>query len=185
MTLPRLPLLWVLAGGLVSACSQATPPASTHAVAAAVTRAPAATQDDSSAPIVAERPPAALPMITVHKSPTCDCCSRWVTHLKDAGFPVTVVNTPDLNPIKVAVGVPAGMGSCHTAQVDGYFIEGHVPAQDIQRLLTERPAARGLAVPGMPVGSPGMEVPSGQVQPYAVHLVGPDGRTTEFSHHGH
>ena len=96
-----------------------------------------------------------------------------------------VVENDDLGPIKAQVGVPPGRGSCHTAQVDGYFVEGHVPADDIVRLLTERPDARGLALPGMPMGSPGMEVPSGEIQPYTVELVANDGRTTPFSHHGH
>ena len=90
----------------------------------------------------------------------------------------------DLGAIKERVGIPYGMGSCHTAEVDGYFVEGHVPAEDIKRLLHERPDAKGLVVPGMPAGSPGMEVPSGQVDRYEVILVGKDGKTSVFATHG-
>jgi hypothetical protein len=122
--------------------------------------------------------------ITVHKSATCGCCKVWAQHLRNAGFTVEVQNTDNLNPIKQRVGVPAGMGSCHTAEVGGYFIEGHVPIEDIERLLRERPDAKGLTVPGMPAGSPGMEVPSGEIQPYEVLLVGRDGGTSVFAHHG-
>ena len=89
----------------------------------------------------------------------------------------------DMAAVKQAAGVPPALVSCHTARVDGYFIEGHVPAGDITRLLRERPRARGLAVPGMPLGSPGMEHPDGIVQPYAVHLVPADGRDRIFSRH--
>ena len=89
-----------------------------------------------------------------------------------------------MGPIKQRVGVPYAKGSCHTAEVGGYFIEGHVPATDVQRLLAERPDARGLAVPGMPAGSPGMELPDGTVHPYTVELVHRDGSTTGYARHG-
>lgn len=102
-------------------------------------------------------PPTAIPLVTVYKSPTCSCCQLWVEHLQASGFRVQVEERDNVMPIKQELGVPAGMGSCHTAQIDGYVIEGHVPAADIQRLLQDRPKALGLAVPGMPVGSPGME----------------------------
>jgi hypothetical protein len=125
-----------------------------------------------------------LPGVTVHKSATCDCCQLWVDRLGGAGFTVEVRNEDNLNDVKQRVGIPYGMGSCHTAEVAGYFVEGHVPIEDVQRLLRERPDAKGLTVPGMPAGSPGMEVPSGQVQPYEVLLVGRDGSTTVFSRHG-
>lgn len=125
-----------------------------------------------------------LAQVVVHKSPTCGCCEDWVEHMRDAGFAVEVRNHDDLTPVKEAAGVPYGLGSCHTAEVEGYFVEGHVPAADVQRLLAERPEARGLTVPGMPLGSPGMEVPSGEVQPYDVLLVTPDGETQVFAHHG-
>lgn len=126
----------------------------------------------------------ALPLVKVTKNPSCGCCKIWVERLRDAGFQVEVNDVDNLNSVKQRVGLPYGMGSCHTAEVDGYFVEGHVPVEDIKRLLRERPQARGLAVPGMPVGSPGMEVPSGQVQPYDVMLVCRDGSATVYSHHG-
>ena len=125
-----------------------------------------------------------LPGVTVHKSATCGCCKVWVDRLRGAGFQVEVRDVDNLNPVKQRVGIPYGMGSCHTAEVGGYFVEGHVPIEDIKRLLRERPDARGLTVPGMPVGSPGMESPSGEVQPYEVVLVGRDGSTSVFSRQG-
>jgi hypothetical protein len=125
-----------------------------------------------------------LPGVTVHKSATCGCCQLWVDRLRGGGFTVEVRNEDNLNEVKQRVGIPYGMGSCHTAEVAGYFVEGHVPIEDVQRLLRERPDAKGITVPGMPAGSPGMEVPSGQIQPYDVLLVGRDGSTTVFSHHG-
>lgn len=97
--------------------------------------------------------------ITVYKSPTCGCCKNWVAHLEDNGFKVIAHDSRDMDSIKREHGVPASMASCHTALVDGYIIEGHVPASAIRRLLKEKPAVAGLAVPGMPMGSPGMEGP--------------------------
>ncbi len=125
-----------------------------------------------------------LPMMIVNKSPSCGCCGSWVEHMERAGFKVQTNDTDDMGPIKERVGVPYGKGSCHTAEVGGYFIEGHVPAEDIKRLLAERPDAKGLVVPGMPAGSPGMELPDGRVQPYVVELVANDGTTSEFARHG-
>lgn len=101
--------------------------------------------------------------MTVYKSPTCICCSAWVDHVRQAGFPLTVVDTSNLAPIKARYGILPGQGACHTAMVGGYVLEGHVPAANIRRLLTERPRITGLAVPGMPVGSPGMEGPMPQL----------------------
>ena len=124
-----------------------------------------------------------LTKVVVYKSQLCGCCESWVEHMRKAGFEVEVVNTDDLDAIKTRVGVPAGMGSCHTAEVDGYFIEGHVPASDVSRLLVERPDVRGLAVPGMVVGSPGMEQ-GDAVEPYDVVAVAKDGSTSVFAHHG-
>ena len=133
----------------------------------------------------AEEPtPAKLPSVTVYKSPTCGCCMKWVEHMRKAGFEVAVNDLDNVHPVKMRVGVPPGKGSCHTAEVDGYFLEGHVPASDVKRLLGERPAAKGLAVPGMPIGSPGMEVPDGRTQAYDVELVAKDGSTSRFSRHG-
>lgn len=126
----------------------------------------------------------ALPLLTVHKSPSCGCCVHWIGHMREAGFQVEVNDTHDLRPVKERVGIPYGKGSCHTAEVGGYFVEGHVPAADVKRLLAEKTDARGLAVPGMPAGSPGMEMPDGRVQPYAVELIGVDGSSSEYSRHG-
>ena len=124
-----------------------------------------------------------LPVALVHKSPTCGCCGLWVDHLKEAGFQVEVRNSEDVMPVKQRLGVPYGKGSCHTAEIAGYFIEGHVPAEDIKRLLAEKPDAKGLVLPGMPMGSPGMEGPEGTARPYTVELVGRDGTTSSFSQH--
>jgi hypothetical protein len=97
--------------------------------------------------------------MVVYKSPTCGCCAAWVDHIEANGFRVEVRDTANLAPIKARHGVPGKLESCHTALVDGYVVEGHVPADLIVRMLRERPDAAGLAVPGMPMGSPGMEGP--------------------------
>lgn len=125
----------------------------------------------------------ARPLMTVHKTPACGCCSVWVEHMRDAGFRVETVDVDDLGPVKAEFGIPYGKGSCHTAQVGDYFVEGHVPAGDIQRLLAERPRARGLVLPGMPLGSPGMEMPDGRRQAFTVELVNDDGGFTVWAHH--
>lgn len=105
-------------------------------------------------------PAAADPaQVHVYKSPTCGCCSKWMDHLRSNGFSVRATDVPDVRPIKLENGVPGRLASCHTAFVGGYIVEGHVPAQDLRRLLRERPGVAGLAVPGMPIGSPGMEGP--------------------------
>jgi hypothetical protein len=101
---------------------------------------------------------AASTRITVHKTPWCGCCTGWSAHLRAAGYDVTEIKHDDLAPVKTRLGVPASLESCHTAEVDGYAIEGHVPVADITRLLADRPTGLGLAVPGMPMGSPGMEM---------------------------
>jgi len=97
--------------------------------------------------------------IQVYKTPTCGCCSKWIDHLREAGFEVEATDLPDLTAFKAMNGVPNDLTSCHTAVVGGYLIEGHVPASDITKLLKERPKIAGLTVPGMPMGSPGMEHP--------------------------
>jgi hypothetical protein len=117
---------------------------------------------------------AAEPVVTVHRDPNCGCCSGWVQHLQKAGFPTKVLDANDLDAIKTRLGVPDDLAACHTAEVSGYVIEGHVPAIALKRLLAEKPDATGLAVPGMPVGSPGME--GGTVEQYDVVLFGPSGR---------
>lgn len=121
-----------------------------------------------------------LPKVDVHKSPSCGCCGAWAEHMRQNGFEVATHNVDNLGPIKERVGIPHGMGSCHTAEVGGYFIEGHVPAAEIKRLLAETPKAKGLTVPRMPIGSPGMESGS-RVDPYEVHLVHEDGTTSVYA----
>ena len=125
-----------------------------------------------------------FPAMRVTKSPTCGCCGAWVEHARHAGFEVEVHDVENPYPIKERLGVPVGKGSCHTAEIGGYFIEGHVPLDDVKRLLAERPAAKGLVVAGMPAGSPGMESPDGRTQPFNVELVAQDGTTTVFARHG-
>ena len=122
-------------------------------------------------------------VIEVYKTPTCGCCSLWVEHLKANGFTTRVTDMNDLSPVKARHGVPGQLQSCHTAVVDGYVIEGHVPAADIQRMLKTRPAVTGLAVPGMPAGSPGMEA-GGRIDPYNVVSFQKDGRTAVFASYG-
>lgn len=120
------------------------------------------------------------PQLVVYKNASCGCCKGWIEHMHEHGFATTVHDVDNMNPIKERVGVPHGMGSCHTAEIGGYFLEGHVPAEQVTRLLEEKPKAKGLTVPGMPVGSPGME--RGDLkQPYEVHLVRPDGTTSVFA----
>jgi hypothetical protein len=117
----------------------------------------------------------------VYKSPTCGCCNGWIDHLREAGYTVEAVDIPgyqDLQDRKRAEGVPGDLGSCHTATIEGYTIEGHVPAESIERLLRERPDIKGLAVPGMPIGSPGMPGPN--PQPYDVIAFTEDGQTSVF-----
>jgi len=124
-----------------------------------------------------------LPPVVAYKSPTCGCCELWVEHMRAAGFHVEVKDTQDMGAIKAEAGVPVGKGSCHTAQVGNYYVEGHVPAADVKRLLAEKPDARGLIVPGMVPGSPGMEQGSVR-QAYGVLLLAKDGSTSVFAHHG-
>ncbi|MDG2332655.1 MAG: DUF411 domain-containing protein [Myxococcota bacterium] len=121
------------------------------------------------------------PSAMVYKSPTCGCCTAWIEHLEENGFEVSSKDIPDVGPVKRMNGVPAGMSSCHTAIIGGYFVEGHVPAEDIERLLRERPEIAGLAVPRMPIGSPGMEGPN--PEPYSVFAIKEDGSTAIFSTH--
>lgn len=118
--------------------------------------------------------------ITVWKSPSCGCCSQWVTYMREQGFAVTVHDLSDVNPVKLQHRIPESLWSCHTAVVDGYVIEGHVPAPDIERLLREHPKVAGLSVPGMVTGSPGME--GGRAQAYDVVSFG-EGKTQVFAHH--
>lgn len=117
----------------------------------------------------------------VFKSQYCGCCSEWVEHLQKHGFTVATRNVDDVPAARKKLGMPDKLGSCHTARIGSYVVEGHVPAADIQRLLKEKPKALGLAVPGMPQGSPGMESP--RPVPYQTLLVQPDGGTSVFAQH--
>lgn len=115
------------------------------------------------------------PVIDVYKTPTCGCCQDWVTHLEQNGFKVIVHEVPSTKPYRNRFGVPAELASCHTGFVDGYAVEGHVPAAEIKRMLKERPKALGLSVPGMPIGSPGMEVEGTRRDAFNVVLFGDNG----------
>lgn len=165
-----------------SGCNFTASTGASAASARAAAQAPAPASPINAAASSADA--ALLPEVLVHKTPTCGCCGAWVEHLREAGFRVQVQDHDDLGPTKQRLGVPYGKGSCHTAEVGGYMVEGHVPADDIKRLLAEKPAARGLVLPGMPIGSPGMESPDGFVQPYTVELVERDGGTRAFASHG-
>lgn len=128
-------------------------------------------------------PALAVPLqktVEVYKNRSCGCCGSWVTHLKSAGFAVTVKEVPDTGVVRKRLGLPDANGSCHTAVVDGYALEGHVPAAQIRRLLASRPDAIGLAVPGMPASSPGMDMP-GANDRYDVLLVDRRGGSTVFA----
>jgi hypothetical protein len=116
------------------------------------------------------------PKMVVTKDPTCGCCTAWVDHVRSAGFNVEVREAPEMNRVKVRLGVPQDLASCHTAEIGGYVIEGHVPADMIKRLLTEKPQAKGLAVPGMPSGSPGMEMEGMEPDTFEVVLFGAFGQ---------
>jgi hypothetical protein len=130
------------------------------------------------ATLVANRVSATVPLVEVYKSPTCGCCGKWAEHLRNDGFVVNVHAIPDIDTFRVRAGVPARLASCHTALVGGYVVEGHVPAADIRKLLTEQPKALGLAVPGMPAISPGMDAPHGPG--YEVLLFQADGATQVY-----
>jgi hypothetical protein len=119
--------------------------------------------------------------VMVYKSPTCGCCGKWIEHLEAHGFEVDAENTSGMDAIKDGNSIPRRMRSCHTAFVEGYVIEGHVPAEDVKRLLLERPQVAGLAVPDMPIGSPGMEGP--KPEPYDVLSFGGGKGTAVFSSH--
>jgi len=135
----------------------------------------------SVAGLIARAGAADKPGVTVFKSPTCGCCIKWVELVRAGGFPVTARDHDDLTPIKQAHGVPTELQSCHTALVEGYVVEGHVPVDLIDRLLRERPGIAGLAVPGMPIGSPGMEVPGRPAERYQVMSFDRTGRTSVYA----
>ena len=122
--------------------------------------------------------------ITVYKDPYCGCCTAWAEHLTASGFKVTVEDRDDMAAIKTEHGVPDDLASCHTGVIEGYTIEGHVPAEDIKRLVAKRTAGLGLAVPGMPINSPGMEVAGEPNERYTVWLFQKDGKRASFAEHG-
>jgi hypothetical protein len=124
---------------------------------------------------------AATPVVEVYKSESCGCCAEWVKHLQANGFTVKAQNVANPSDYREKFGIPQDLGSCHTGLVNGYALEGHVPASDIKRLLAEKPNAKGLAVPAMPLGSPGMEGP--RKDPYDVLLVQGNGRYTVYKHY--
>ena len=126
---------------------------------------------------------ATKPKITVYKTASCGCCKDWIAHLEQQGFDVIAQDVPGTGPYRERYGVPRALASCHTAVIDGYAIEGHVPADDIQRLISEKPKARGLSVPGMPVGSPGMEVRGERRDAFDVVLFDDDGRREVYRHY--
>jgi hypothetical protein len=152
------------------------------------------------APFVADVPEAqrvhegereAIPMdfdgpvpMTVYAAPTCGCCGLWAEQMKEFGFEIEEIHRSDMGEVKRALGVAPQLSSCHTAVVNDYVIEGHVPGEDLRRFLAEAPPVRGLTVPGMPLGSPGMEMPSGEVDRYQVLTFTADGRVEVFAEHG-
>jgi hypothetical protein len=136
------------------------------------------------APVSAQRKPptGAKPQLTVYKSPTCGCCAKWVDYMQANGFTAAVTNLPDVTAVKIKHGVPRQLASCHTTLVGGYVIEGHVPVEDVRRLLKDKPAnVIGLAAPGMPAGSPGMDVPNSP--PYDVVAFDRNGGTKIYATH--
>jgi len=121
------------------------------------------------------------PLVKVYKSSTCSCCNKWVEHMRTAGFKVEATNVADVGIYKLEYGVPRALGSCHTAIVDGYIVEGHVPADDVKKMLRQKPEIKGITAPGMPMGSPGMEGPNAVT--YDVIAFDADGNTSVFATH--
>jgi len=137
-------------------------------------------QPAKAAPKASAKPVAPIKDIVVYKDPSCGCCGDWVKHMRANGFTVTVHDTTDMDTVKLSMGVPAALASCHTGRIGKYSIEGHVPADLITRLMAEQPVARGLAVPGMPNGSPGMEQ-GGKKDKYDVLLFDAAGKTRVYA----
>jgi hypothetical protein len=154
-------LLMISALGLIAACADANG---------------ANSGTDAAAMTTAEQ---ALPAVLVYKTATCGCCNGWVEHMREAGYTVDARDVRDLMTVKRDAGVPVQMSSCHTSLVDGYVVEGHVPAEQIARLLAERPEIVGIAAPGMPMGSPGMEGPT--AQPYQIYSFDANGNADVFA----
>lgn len=168
VSLFRISAAALLAAAL-AACAPAAPvPAGTTLAAASSAPAP---RGDATA----------LPSITVHRDAYCGCCHAWVEHLRAEGFQVEDRVEEDMSPVKQRLGIMPEHASCHTAEIAGYVVEGHVPAADIRRLLRERPDIRGLTLPGMPLGSPGMEVEGMAPEPYTVLAIGRDGQAAAYA----
>ncbi|WP_200948825.1 DUF411 domain-containing protein [Pseudoxanthomonas sp. Root630] len=168
--LPHLAAL--LLATTLAACTQAVPTPMDSAPAA--TPAPAAQRKASEVQ---------TPKITVHRDAYCGCCHLWVEHLRKEGFDVEDHVEEAMSPVKERLGILPAHASCHTAEIGGYVIEGHVPASDIHRLLREKPALRGLVLPGMPMGSPGMEVEGVDAPSYTVLALHRDGSTAPYAEH--
>lgn len=132
-----------------------------------------------SAALLSQGARAGMPDIEVFKSAYCGCCSKWTEHLRESGFTVTEISTENVPAVRTQLGMPERYGSCHTAKVGHYVIEGHVPANDIKKMLRESPKAIGLAAPGMPQASPGMDIPN--AEPFDVLLIDANGRDSVFS----
>ena len=199
MTLRRnrgLTILPVALVALVAACGSSSDSAAEHhaqqrveaaqfeaRIAAVKDSNSGESQPDSSAGAAVGQDEVGRLTMTVYKTPTCGCCSGWVDHARLQGFRVVTRDLHDVAPIKKRNGVPEALWSCHTAIIGDYVIEGHVPAADIRRLLAERPEVVGLAVPGMPIGSPGMELPGVAAEPYEVLSFDASGNIRTFAKH--
>jgi hypothetical protein len=133
----------------------------------------------SSASLGQQPKPKPIPM-SVYKSPACGCCSLWVDYMRKNGFDAKVQDVDNIGALKLKLGVREEFSSCHTTEVGGYIVEGHVPVEVVQRMLKERPKIAGIAVAGMPAGSPGMEVPGGRKEPFNVLAFTSDGKTTVY-----
>jgi hypothetical protein len=168
---------------VLTGCTESPPTDTPAPQAESATARPVPAPQRDGAPLTAESGGAAEsgPLVVVHLSPYCGCCMDWVDHIEAAGFATRVHLANDVNGVRRLLGVPDQLASCHTATVDGYLVEGHVPAADIRRLLEERPQARGIAVPAMPIGSPGMEM-GDRRDPFDV-LVFDGERAGVFSHY--
>jgi len=170
-------------GAAVAVATPATEPTPvTPAASATPPEAIAVAEPVAAASAVAPTTSSALPLVVMHRDPDCGCCEAWAKHMRRSGFTVEIRDEPELEKLKKQLGIPDEKASCHTAEVDGYVIEGHVPAEDVKRLLAEHPKARGLALPGMPAGSPGM----GEDRPhpaYTVELLAEDGQAKTYAVH--
>ncbi len=167
---------WLLATLLLAGCNSSSEPTAGHAPKAGHAQSvpPVSQSADANAPA---QP---LPEVVMYKSPTCECCTGWAEHLRRNGFSVVEHKRDDMSAIKTRFGISEPLASCHTASVDGYIIEGHVPAADVERLLRERPKIAGLSAPGMPMKSPGMQAADQPPQGYSVLAFDKAGNTTVY-----